>query len=492
MAMIRTLAGSQPVPKVLVEEQDVADIIDGMQVKHAECTEQYDALVKYFEQDDIYSICHDLWKFCKDNLPYVEEDIKKQHVSAPITILKRSHSDCKCYALFIGGILDALERKGYDLDWQYRYVPTNLFSLEIGHVFVVVTQIDGEPKNLWIDPVLSSFDQHFFYLVKRDEKVSGRSGKALGKVAGFSVLSVPGKSRGGRIGSAASSYYFTQNGQVYAYDGSVRPNGLTADEMGLPYAMELLNKGNPGYDGRHPGTADAWWENPPVTFWLNGFPYALPPPVTDIGGPVPLMPLGLEVRYAPSFGGFTIPNGFMAPVVVAGNGAGYQNKLRLSPDISPIASQLSSYDSLPLILLEAGVGPLINSFSAYPYANNFTSTNNIDGKMFNHRNADDLLQPSISSTVLQTVAPELEVVAQGLNFVVPGLGVAAGAAIKAGAGTSGGGTTSTVTTDAMGNPVAPLPTGLFTNADGSTNYLPWIVVGGVVFYLMTDKKAGNG
>jgi hypothetical protein len=79
-----------------------------------------------------------------------------------------------------------------------------------------------------------------------------------------------------------------------------------------------------------------------------------------------------------------------------------------------------------------------------------------------------------------------------LNFVVPGLGVAAGAAIKAGAGTSGGGSVSTVATDAMGNPVAPLPTGLFTNADGSTNYLPWIVVGGVVLYLMTDKKAGNG
>lgn len=406
--VLSRLSGSAPPSRrVLVENQTVADIIDGIKEKHAERRADYDAIAPLFAGGDIYDICERLWKYCKKNFRYDIEGIDEQFVSAPSTMIKRGHNDCKGYALFIAGVLDALKRQGEDLSFVYRFASYKLFNREPGHVFVVV---NPKTDNIWIDPVLDEFDQHYPYMYHRDMKIS--SGPSAAKaVAGICCM-----------GEMASDYYQAQSGAVWAVNDATFPNGLTPDQMGLPYAMQLLAR---GYDKKHPGTADAWWANPPVTFWLNDQQVGLPPPNTKVGGPVPQLPVGLTVVYASSFMGVPIPPGMPKPFVVAGGLSGYQNKLRLSPiDIpgypgSATNAQLSANDSLLLIILEAAVGPLINSFSAFPYASNFSSSNSIDDKMYNHRNADDLLQPSVSKTVLQTVAPIAETI---LTYAIPGVG----------------------------------------------------------------------
>lgn len=451
--LLDILPPSYGLEKVIVKDQDVRDIVKEVLDAHDEFAPDYDLICEQFEGGNVLKR---LFDFCKMNLRNDTEGEDLQTTRSPTVLLEKGHCDCKGYAGFIAGILDALNRARLSKwNWCYRFAEYKRDGKNNYHVFIVVQDSDG--GEVWIDPVLPYFDCRCPVPDKYFDKK--KSAMTLVRMSGIGYQRGGGQLTGGpggihalsgyaRIG-AASSFYNSSGGQVFAVDDGIRPNGMTPDQMGLPFAMEVLNR---GYEQRHPGTAAAWWANPPVTFWLNGSPYPLPPPNTTPGGQVPLMPMGLTALYAPSFMGFTIPAGFIRPIVVQGSTAGYQNKLRLSSTsmpflpaaptsfpgnlIDPTTIYLSSADSLPLILLEAAVGPLINSFSAFPYANNFNSTNNLDDKMFHHRNADDLLQPSVSKTVLQSVAPIAEIAAQALNFIVPGAGAAAALAIAAGAGRS--------------------------------------------------------
>lgn len=416
--MIFSLAGTQPQPRLVKDDQVVGDIMQRLVKKHKATEKDYDKIYKQFLGGSITDICKRLWVFCRTHMNYVIEDEEKQYVSCPYTILTNGDVDCKNYSLFCGGILDAMKRAGMSFTWCYRFASYDFWTIEPGHVFVVVNQ---NTDNIFLDPVLDVFNYHHWYWHKLDRHIKHTG---IGRI----------------IGAAANSYYHTVNGNIYANDQSVRPNGLTADQMGLPYAMQILSR---GYDPKHPGAADAWWNDPPVTFWLNGSPFPLPPP-NSYGKPAPLLPLGLEVRYAPSFMGQAIPSNLPRPCVAPGNPGG-QNNLRLCPNNLPpvnmggflglqdVTSQiLSDNDSFLLSVLESAVGPLINAYSSYPYASNYNSTNNIDDKMFNHRNAKDLLQPSISKDVLMTVAQDaLPVVALVTKFI-PVIGPAISAIATAG------------------------------------------------------------
>jgi hypothetical protein len=192
--LIRALSGTEVAPEILVPDQDVEDIIRGLKFKHKACQADYDMIAGYFYQegDDIETLCYNLWEFLKTNLRYKEETVKDQRVTTPIQILRRGWSDCKCYSLFIAGVLDSLRRDGYDVTWTFRLVPSSILQTSVGHVFVVVNPLD---ENIWVDPVLPDFDAHNFYLIKRDMPVQTPS--AIGKVSGFSTTRKPG-----RIGSA--------------------------------------------------------------------------------------------------------------------------------------------------------------------------------------------------------------------------------------------------------------------------------------------------
>jgi hypothetical protein len=78
--------------------------------------------------------------------------------------------------LFIGGVLDALNRIGYNIKWKYRFASDDMFSDIPGHVFIVVTDNGHE---IWVDPVLSQFNQDHYFPYYEDRKI-----KAPAKVAG--------------------------------------------------------------------------------------------------------------------------------------------------------------------------------------------------------------------------------------------------------------------------------------------------------------------
>jgi hypothetical protein len=407
--MILSLAGTQPAPRMVVDDQHVGDIMQRLVRRHKVTEGDYDKIYKQFLGGSITDICKRLWLFCRKQLNYVIEDEKIQYLSCPYTILTNGDVDCKNYSLFCGGVLDAMKRAGMKLTWCYRFSSYDFWNIEPGHVFIVVNE---NTDNIFLDPVLDTFNAHHWYWHKMDRKI--KHNQAIGRMR--------------TMGATANSYIHSAGSNVYANDASIRPNGLTADQMGLPYAMQILAR---GFDGKHPGAADAWWNDPPVTFWYNGQQLALPPP-NSYGQPAPILPVGLEIRYAPSFMGYTIPSGMPRPCVAPGPPGG-QNYLRLCPNgfpeqklsfvtIDPTSTLFSANDSFLLSVIEAAVGPLINAYSSYPYASNYNSTNNIDDKMFNHRNAFDLLQPSISKTVLMSVAQDvLPVVAIAANFI-PGIG----------------------------------------------------------------------
>lgn len=176
-SLLPSLAGTAPEPRVLVEDQTVPDIMDAMLDKQQECATDYDRIADYFysEEDSIEDVCRRLWQFCKDNLEYSIEKVDLQRVSSPYSILKRGHVDCKGYALFIAGVLDALKRRGMNITWVFRFASYRLFNPEPGHVFVVVNPTSD---NIWVDPVLDNFNQHYFYWWKQDKRATVNAKKA--------------------------------------------------------------------------------------------------------------------------------------------------------------------------------------------------------------------------------------------------------------------------------------------------------------------------
>src|SRR6202522_1238150 len=206
--MIRSLAGTSQGRILLVEQQDTTDIMRALKKWHAECRDDYDRIVNSpeFDQDNIEDLSFAIWQFLRPGggggLKYEEEGIDEQWVRCPHDILKSGHSDCKCYALFTAGILDAKKRQGWNIDWVFRFTPTIFYKTAIGHVFVVV---NPKTDNIWIDPVLSSFDEHNFYLVKVDESVNPTVGATIG---GLTLLPQRGRKidrEMGRVGNAENT-----------------------------------------------------------------------------------------------------------------------------------------------------------------------------------------------------------------------------------------------------------------------------------------------
>jgi hypothetical protein len=177
-AVLRVLGSVTPQTLLIKDDQSTPDIIRQMLVKHSKCKGDYDKICYLFAGGTDEQICKRLWDFCKQNLNYFEEPIESQYTSSPGTILRRGYSDCKCYALFIAGVLDALNRTGYAFRWSFRFASYKMFNASPGHVFVVVKDSAGE---MWIDPVLGSFDEHRGYYYAKDKRpVKGSSMGRLG------------------------------------------------------------------------------------------------------------------------------------------------------------------------------------------------------------------------------------------------------------------------------------------------------------------------
>lgn len=131
-------------------EQSVGDIIEEVLKAHGEFAADYDLIAPVFDDGgSIEEIASSLYFFCKDNIRYQEEGDEWQTTALPAGILARGYGDCKHYASFIGGVLDALNRRGRRIDWVYRFASYRLTDSTPHHVFIVIRRKEGE---LWIDP----------------------------------------------------------------------------------------------------------------------------------------------------------------------------------------------------------------------------------------------------------------------------------------------------------------------------------------------------
>lgn len=133
------------------ENQKVKDIIKQILAAHKKYAGYYDSIALYFDAPTIEGICKKLYNFCKAEIKYNEEPEENQTTALPTGILTRGYGDCKHYASFCGGVLDALQRlTGKEIDWCYRFASYKILTQTPHHVFIVV--FDGE-NEIWIDPV---------------------------------------------------------------------------------------------------------------------------------------------------------------------------------------------------------------------------------------------------------------------------------------------------------------------------------------------------
>jgi len=142
---------------VLVNDQDLGDIINGIIKTHGKYAKQYDAILPYFEDDDIVETAKNVFEFLKQNCKYVIESDHKQTLRSPSAIIATGKSmgcDCKSYSLFFGGILSAYKRK-YNTDDKLFYRFAGYNGKDLQHVFVVCNH---NSENYWCDAVLDYFD----------------------------------------------------------------------------------------------------------------------------------------------------------------------------------------------------------------------------------------------------------------------------------------------------------------------------------------------
>lgn len=137
-------------------EQTVGDIVHEVVRSHELFARYYDQIARFFPENNPVKLADQLFDFCRENIRYQEESEEEQTTSVPQGILYRGHGDCKHYAGFIAGILDAKNRtQDCNFDWCYRFASYNILRKQPHHVFVVVKNKDA--GEIWIDPTPGSF-----------------------------------------------------------------------------------------------------------------------------------------------------------------------------------------------------------------------------------------------------------------------------------------------------------------------------------------------
>jgi len=173
--------------QMLKKNQGTGNIIRAMINKHKAHANDYLKIAGKFCTGNVLSTAQNIFYFLKSNVPYDQETLDEQTVKSPAAILTnalKGGTDCKHYSLFIGGVLDACSRiTGKKINWVYRFVSYHLFDPVPHHVFVVINP--GTSMEIWVDPVLPTFNERKQYFFKKDEKILGMplyeiSGQGIG------------------------------------------------------------------------------------------------------------------------------------------------------------------------------------------------------------------------------------------------------------------------------------------------------------------------
>jgi hypothetical protein len=171
-SILNSLPAYRAKQKILVQDQSTSDIINAIINAHYLYAEDYKKIAKYFEGANDLETAKNVFKFLKKNVRYVVDSEANQKIKSPSAIINTGACDCKCYSLFIGGILGAMK-----IPFVYRFASYNK-NKSLGHVFIVMYYY---AKEIYIDPVLDSFNDQKKYTHKIDKMITSISG--IGKPA---------------------------------------------------------------------------------------------------------------------------------------------------------------------------------------------------------------------------------------------------------------------------------------------------------------------
>jgi hypothetical protein len=169
--------------EILVANQDTVDIIDALISNHYKYSKEYDKIFSYFDGGNVEETAFNVWQFLKDQFKYTIEPEKMQILRSPAAIFASNMVgiDCKGYATFANGIMDAYRRKtGKNFDVYYRFASYDPYDKIPQHVFAVVKEKGVE---YWIDPVLDQFDekkQPYYY---KDKKIKNMALVAMSGIS---------------------------------------------------------------------------------------------------------------------------------------------------------------------------------------------------------------------------------------------------------------------------------------------------------------------
>ena len=170
-AVLQKLAPFTNFKKVLIDDQNTSDIVQGILDNHENYQNEYDKISEMFIGDNEVETAKNVFDFLKQNVPYYIEPIEKQTLRSPSAILSmKQGADCKSYSSFINGTMQSLNRKGiFRVPLAYRFASYRYDTKEPQHVFAVL--YPGTKNEVWVDPVLQKFDQRKEPVFIKDKKI---------------------------------------------------------------------------------------------------------------------------------------------------------------------------------------------------------------------------------------------------------------------------------------------------------------------------------
>lgn len=161
---------------VIKDNQGIGDIIRGMLLTHGKYKVDYDKIYNRFDTGNVLTTCKKIYDYLEHNTHYVIESDERQTLRSPAAILKLGGNpniglDCKSFALFSAGILDAINRNTNSrINWCYRFASYRADDKLPHHVFVVVNPSTN--NEIWIDNVIKPFNYKKPYKYKIDKNMS--------------------------------------------------------------------------------------------------------------------------------------------------------------------------------------------------------------------------------------------------------------------------------------------------------------------------------
>jgi hypothetical protein len=358
--------------KLIVQDQGVEDIIRQVIRVHKKFAGDYLLIADKFSRSTVERTCKALFDFCVKNLNYKAEPVKTQTTMSPAAILLSDDVDCKHYANFTAGVLDALNRtEGAGIDWCFRFASYGLIDQRIQHVYVVV--FDGD-EEIWIDPApLPRNGQRYFNdrlalpTFYEDKFVK----MALYQISGIETTNIVKRSEigcacetGEDIGEVAFTeppVYYTNEGTATPIDdGPFVPVPAAEVATALVWTVPLI-------------TPQTKFTNPrDLLAWINArnqeYRYAIMPGIEFYvdnkrlvfpgKGSRAALPSNLLVTYPAEWQGSAVPVDCPRPTVIG-------NRLCFLPKLGTW-QYLIDNDYRLFKLCLAAMAPLVENFSQFP------------------------------------------------------------------------------------------------------------------------------